>query len=98
MSAGERSNVQDRLSTSSLDDPRLGANLRKETHIDRFAPMQKPYRRKSDLSADAAGQGFNLNLPEIIDCGGGGEQRIVFSGSRERAAAVGGGARARDSG
>ena len=83
MSAGERSNVQDRLSTSSLDDPRLGATLRKETHIDRFAPMQNPYRRKSDLSADAARQGFNLNLPEIIDYRGGWQQPIVFSGSRQ---------------
>jgi hypothetical protein len=61
--------------------------------------MQNPYRRKGDLSADAAGEGFNLNIPEIVDCGGGGwEQRIAFSGSRQRAAAVGGGARARDSG
>jgi hypothetical protein len=45
--------------------------------------MQNPYRRKSDLSADAARQGFNLNLPEIIDCRGGWEQPIVFSGSRQ---------------
>jgi hypothetical protein len=60
--------------------------------------MQNPYRRKSDLSADAVGEGFNLNIPEIVNCGGGWEQRIAFSGSRQRAAAVGGGARARDSG
>jgi hypothetical protein len=60
--------------------------------------MQNPYRRKSDLCADAAGEGFNLNIPQIIDRAGGWEQRIAFSGSRQRAAAVGGGARARDSG
>jgi hypothetical protein len=31
--------------------------------------MQNPYRRKSDLSTDAAGQGFDLDLQEIIECG-----------------------------